>query len=233
MSTQNAKNNLSNAIFNSQRFSELAEKYSSLNSGAASLIKTIEENHAKVMSAFADWIDLAIQMDPDQDGKTQVERRLQYPTKNQANQAHIALYGNRTLTEASEGVKNGSSTVNYSASENLNYWEEKWDTIKDEEDGMNGPSFAKCMTFVRLEEARNNWAFIKAQYEAAVSLYETLMSIPFVYEPYEEKKVIQTTSAPNNIALFQKLIKGSPSTYSDVPVLDHKHRYLTPPQKTA
>lgn len=198
---------INEAVYDSQRFNPAQEEATALNTGAANLMKVIDHGQSKIASALADWLDLAVQMDPDQYGRTVVERRLQYTSKNNANQAHIALYGNRTISDVQSGNKIVSKTVDFCATENLNYWENRWDQIKDQEDGMNGPSFEKSVTFVRLEEARLHWNYVKAVYDAAVELYETLMSVPFVYEPYPEKQVVETRQAPNNISLAQKLLK--------------------------
>lgn len=174
-------------------------------SSAGAFVKLIADNNRNVESAIADWLAFAVQMDPNADGKTVVERRLQYTAKNDANQAHIALYGNRSLKQVQSGEKVVSKTVDFCASSNLAYWEARWESLKDEDEGLRGASPEKMLTMVRAEEARLNWAMVKAKYDAAVSLYEALMSVPYVYEPYAERAVERPTS--NNLALAAKLIK--------------------------
>lgn len=195
---------LSSAVYETQYQDQ---EHISPESGAGALVKLIEQNNRNVESATADWLAFATQMDPNADGKTVVERRLQYTAKNDANQAHIALYGNRSIAQVQSGEKVVSKTVDFCASNNLAYWEARWESIKDEDEGMRGASPEKMLTMVRTEEARLNWAMVKAKYDAAVALYEALMSIPYVYEPYAERPVERPTS--NNLALAAKLIRKS------------------------
>ena len=195
------------AVYDTQRFAETAESGNNYSKEAASFLSVLESHQAKLNNALAEWLDLACQMDADQNGKTQVERRLAYPFFNEAQQTHVALYGNRTIDEITSGAAITSNTVNFCATENLNYWENRWDRAKDEEDGMNGPSYEKSNAFVRLEEARLHWSYVKAKHELNVAMFELLNGVPFEYKKYEERKPVATTSSNSTMALAQKLLK--------------------------
>ena len=198
---------ISTAIYDTQRFADGAESGNTTSKAAASFLTVLESHQVKLNEALAEWLDLATQMDPDQNGKTQVERRLSYPFFNEAQQTHVALYGNRTIDEITSGATVESSTVNYCATENLNYWENRWDKIKDEEDGMNGASYEKSNCFVRLEEARRHWAYVNAKHKLNVAMFELLNGEPYAYKKYEERKPVTTQSAPNVVSLAQRLMK--------------------------
>lgn len=198
---------INEAVYDTQRFADGAESGNNISKAGASFLTVLESHQTKMNEALAEWLDLATQMDPDQNGKTQVERRLSYPFFNEAQQTHVALYGNRTIDEITSGAAIESNTVNYCATENLNYWENRWDKIKDEEDGMNGASYEKSNCFVRLEEARRHWAYVNAKHKLNVAMFELLNGEPYAYKKYEERKPVATQSSPNVVSLAQRLMK--------------------------
>jgi len=194
------------AIYDTQRFADGAESGNNISKAGATFLSVLEIHQAKMNEALAEWLDLATQMDPDQNGKTQVERRLSYPFFNEAQQTHVALYGNRTIDEITSGAAVESNTVNFCATENLNYWENRWDKIKDEEDSMNGPSYEKSNCFVRLEEARRHWAYVSAKHKLNVAMFELLNGEPFAYKKYEERKPVATATKSSTASLAAKLM---------------------------
>lgn len=208
------------------------EHMSALESGAAALLKLVSDNDTEVQDALADWLDFAIQMDPDENGKTQVQRRLEYKYFQRAQQAWIALNGNRTVQQIQSGEKVVSRTVDFCAKNNLAYWENRWETVKvqqvrvDEEygdhaeraraesgmqlginDGTTDMTPEQMLTRVRLEEARLNWALCKAEFEAAKSMYEAITSTPYVYQPFTERAATAKPTA-NNMRLAASLLRS-------------------------
>jgi len=184
-------------------------------SASASLLKLIEDGNRSSEAAIADWAAFAVQMDPDMNGKTQVERRLLNKYQRRTNEAWVALYGNRTMADVEAGRDGGSSTANYSAHSNLAYWEAKWESVKyqairtDEtvgehadrvraEEGLQlldeDTTPEQAIVRGRLEEARLNWAMCLAEYESSKNVYEILASVPYVYTPYTEKPRAATGS---------------------------------------
>jgi len=198
---------LENAVYDTQRFAEGPESANNPSSAAGSFLSILELHQSKMNEALAEWLDLATQMEPDQNGKTQVERRLAYPFFNETQGTHVALYGNRTIDEITSGATVTSNTVNFCATENLNYWENRWDKIKDEEDGMNGASYEKSNCLVRLEEARRHWGYVNAKHALNIAMFELLNSVPYEYKKYEERKPVATTTSNSTVALAQKLLK--------------------------
>jgi hypothetical protein len=193
----NSTNYINEAVYNSQRFSDGPESGNDGSRAAGSFLSVLEKHQAKFNDALAEWLDLASQMDPDPNGKTMIESRLSYPFYNEAQQSYIALYGNRTEEEVQTGQKMEIANNRYSARENLAYRENRWDAIKDEEDGMNGPSYAKSSAYTYLMEARLNFGMMQAKHALNVAMYELLNGIPFVYKPYEEKVKVRTTGSAN------------------------------------
>ena len=179
------------------------------------LLNTYAKGFEDYLGAFDQWAEFAIDIE-NQNGSSQIVRRLEYNLANKCQAAWIALYGNRTEEEVKQHAKTDVRTVRFCATENVNYWEARWfgnqndanttfinddgeviytgdtGTVKagliDQQDGMYGPSFEKQNCMIRLEEARLNLAMCKAEYEMYAAMYETLIGTNYVFKPYEENR---------------------------------------------
>lgn len=181
------------AVYNTQRHNDDAKI--NIEAVGGHLVAELDNGQNAITSAFADWIDLAARMDPYGSGRTVVETRTSYPITNICNLWHNQLYGNRTLAEAQREEKLEFPNNAYSSYQNLKVRQQQWEAVKDEEDGMQGPSASKDTAFLNLEEATlwNNYCL--ANYSMATKLFEEIFSMPFVYKPYDQKPRTITGSA--------------------------------------
>lgn len=151
------------------------------------LTAEVDSGHEAIASAFADWLDLAARMDPYSSGKTVVETRTSYPITNICNLWHNQLYGNRTIAEAQREEKLEFPNNAYCSYQNLKVRQQQWENIKDEEDGMQGPTASKDAAYLNFEEAQLWNSYCLANYSMATKLFEEIFSMPFVYKPYDQK----------------------------------------------
>lgn len=169
---------------------------------SGSLLKYLVEGFEEYAMKFNNWADFAVQME-NSDEVSQVARRLEYNFNQKCSQAWLALYGNRTQEQVQrhEGVE---GRIRFCASENFNYWESVWETTKDEEDGIWGPSNKKANAAVRFEEARLNWEMCMAEYELWSNMYGLVTGQAFTYKPFTEH--VERPMSDNNKSLAAKLM---------------------------
>lgn len=173
------------AVYNTQRHAD--DSKVNLESGTGHLTKVIDKGNDSMVSAMADWLSLATQMDPNANGRTMVEMRLSYPITNLCNLHHQQLYGNRTIEEAQLEQKLEFTNNAFCSFQNLRVRQNQWENVKDEEDGMQGPSAQKDQAFLNFEEAQLWNNVCMANYRAATALFEEIFAEPFVYKPYDQK----------------------------------------------
>lgn len=203
------------AVYNTQRHAE--ETKVNVESIGGHLTATLDKGHDSIESAFADWLGLAAQMDPYNSGKTVVETRTSYPIVNICNLWHNQLYGNRTLAEADAEEKLEFPNNAYCSLQNLRVRSRQWDAVRDEEDGMQGPSAAKDTAYLNLEEATlwNNYCL--ANYSLATKMFEEIFSTPFVYKPYDQKpRTIVGSANAKRLAEERKALKAQRAATSNM-----------------
>lgn len=100
-----------------------------VNSSALSLTNALTvalvdgfENWTKRLQDFADFAVLV----ENNDGSSQINRRLEFPINQKCQQAHIALFGNRSAEEIEKGEGTERRSARFCASLNLAYWERRW-----------------------------------------------------------------------------------------------------------
>lgn len=179
-----------------------------------SIIKVFEDGHHKVMSAMADWLDLALEMPPTQDGVPLVTAIMQYELNNACQQAWSAHYGNRTLDEIKKGlVTEADPKAIWCAEQRLAYTETIWfgesqtngqyevatgnreTGLAQQEEGMHGPSLEKQQALTNYMLASLNYARTKAMLDAAMEAYDFIVGQPYVYEKFERKTTVRAASA--------------------------------------
>jgi hypothetical protein len=126
---------------------------------AGELMAMMEKGTNAALSAFADWVDLAVQI-TQRDGSSQVGRRLDYPAVQNAQLWSNMLYGNRSpfkIANPSDEPKNWTlaldkhgqpiyldptadqmkdQNIRFSAKENLGYWEARLSNYTTDQNGQ-------------------------------------------------------------------------------------------------
>jgi hypothetical protein len=180
------------------------------------LVNTYADGFSSYINAFEQWAEWAGQME-NNNGSSQLVRRTEFNFTNKCQQAWIQLNGNRSQEEMQKGEGGERRTVRFSARENVAYWEGQWfgshntekntfvneetgeiintgdnDTVtnglKDEPDGMWGPSYKKQNAAVRYEEAKLNFNMCKAEFEMYNEMYGLITGKAYEYKPYAEDK---------------------------------------------
>lgn len=177
-------NRILEAVYNTARNDETKTQ---IESTGGHLTVAIDKGHDSIASTFADWLELSARMDAYNSGKTVVEARTSYPVTNICNLWHNQLYGNRTLAEAQLEERLEFPNNAYCSYQNVKVREQQYEAVKDEEDGMQGPSAEKDTAFLNKEEAVLWNAYCLANYHAACTLFEEIFAMPFVYKPYDQK----------------------------------------------
>lgn len=183
-------------------------------SKVTAIIKMFEDGHHKVMSATADWLDLALDMPPTQDGVPLVTAVMQYELNNECQQAWTAFYGNRTTEEIKKGlVTEADNKAIWCAEQRLAYTETIWfgdsqtnsqyelnvgnrtTNLSQEEEGMHGPSLEKQQALTNYMLAMLNYTRCKARLDAAMEAYDFIVGQPYEYQKFERKTTVRPASA--------------------------------------
>ncbi len=182
----------------------------------------IERGSGQFVSAIHDWSSFSGQMQ-NENGSSQVQRRLQFIANNISNLFHQQFFGNRqpfrlTPNGRSLDVDNNgnrlyqpptetemrSQSVRFAAKQNLEYWEDQLAKYLTEAqaNGQTEEQYADDLTYqnilVRKEEALL-WHNVLLSMGFWVEVLEYLTGEQYIYQPYEEKRVgsgpIQNTRA--------------------------------------
>lgn len=175
------------------------------------LIDIIDKGSGKFTSAIADWASFSAQMQ-NENGSSQVQRRLQFISNNLSNLMHSQFFGNRQpfkLTPSGHlDVDNNGNriyqmptesemrqqSVRFAAKQNLDYWEDQESKYLSEArlNGQTEEQYADDLNYqniiVRKEEALL-WHNVVWALGYWVEVFEYLTGEAFIYKPYEERKV--------------------------------------------
>lgn len=178
----------------------------------------IEKGSASFVSSMHDWSSFAGQMQ-NENGSSQVQRRLQFIANNLSNLVHQQFFGNRQPFKMAPNGKhldldnNGnriyqpptesemrSQSVRFAAKQNLDYWEDmiaKYLT-EAQANGQTEDQYGDDLTYqnllVRKEEALL-WHNVLLSMLFWVDVMEYLTGEQYIYQPYAERRV--GSSAPD------------------------------------
>lgn len=181
----------------------------------------IERGSTSLVSSMLDWSSFAGQMQ-NENGSSQVQRRLQFIANNLSNLFHSQFFGNRqpfrtTPTGRLDVDGNGnrlyqpptetemrSQSVRFAAKQNLDYWEglEAQYLTEAQANGQIFEQYADDFTYqnilVRKREALL-WHNVLLSMGFWVEVLEFLTGEQYIFQPYEERKIgaspIQNTRA--------------------------------------
>lgn len=185
------------------------------------LLDIIQKGSDSTVSAMHDWAAFSGLMQ-NENGSSQVQRRLQFIANNLSNMVHSQFYGNRqpfrTTPTGKLDVDNKgnrlylpptetemrSQSVRFAAKQNLDYWEDLHSKYLTEAaaNGQTEEQYADDLTYqnilVRKHEALL-WHNVLLSMTYWIEVFEYLTGEQYVYVPYEEKRVgagpIQNTRA--------------------------------------
>lgn len=193
---------------------------SAANSAAASLVKIMEDSQTKIMNAFVEWADFAIQMETS-NGSSKVTARLEYEITNRINGVYVALYGNTLdLTSIPEKDARIPSNLRFCARLNIAYWEDRYATyLKDnpqvdkKHDEYSEVHATNDLAFINIlvskQEAWLNYKRLMAEFNGLKDFYEALTGVAYVYVPYKERDgSAQPQYSKGNMALAKGLLAG-------------------------
>jgi len=188
------------------------------NSFAASVLKQVESDFAKYISAFADWAELASQMETT-NGQSKIVARTEYELNNECSNIWAALYGN-TIDVKFTPDKNTEmdQRTRFCARLNLAYWENRKSEFYDrnpnldptapEYNEMDAASDMELMNLlVNLEEAALNHERLRTKFNMIRGMYETITGAEFIYKPYTVSQKASTSTAANaklGVALLRR-----------------------------
>lgn len=171
----------------------------------------VQAGSESFISSMHDWTAFSGQMQ-NENGSSQVQRRLQFIANNMANLFHSQFFGNRqpfkTTPAGKLDVDNRgnriyqpptetemrSQSVRFAAKQNLDYWEDQESQYLTEAraNGQTEEQYADDLNYqnilVRKHEALL-WHNVLLSMSYWVEVLEFLTGEQYIYQPYEERRV--------------------------------------------
>ena len=171
------------------------DNVSANNSFAASVLAKYESDFTTFICAFADWAEFASQMETN-NGQSKITARIEYSLNNECSGVWAELYGNTTDVQFIPDKNTElDQRTRFCARLNTMYWQQRKDEYLDkhpnvdstasEYNEMDAASDMELLNIlVSLEEAQLNFNRLRAKFNMAKNMYETVTGAEFVYKPY-------------------------------------------------